>query len=84
MPIYEYVCKNCCHQFEMIRSTKDLDADIECPQCNANAAEKLMSICKSKMEMSFSDYQNMAASSSSSSSSCSGCAAASCSGCSSK
>lgn len=82
MPIYEYICKHCNHQFEMIRSTRDLDSDIECPQCSVKGVEKLMSICKAKVEMSFSDFNNMGAGTSGSS--CSGCTASSCTGCSSK
>src|SRR5215208_6894743 len=32
MPTYEYVCRNCGHLFEVVRSMRD-DALTECPQC---------------------------------------------------
>ena len=33
MPVYEYRCKNCGHQFEATQAFSD-DALTECPECN--------------------------------------------------
>jgi len=44
MPIYEYKCKNCDNEFEMIRSANDDDRDVECPECGKKKAEKVMSV----------------------------------------
>jgi putative FmdB family regulatory protein len=59
MPLYEYRCQACGDTFETIRGLNDKDEDVECPQCGAKKAEKLMSACTIK-----------GASSSSSTSSC--------------
>lgn len=82
MPIYEYRCATCAKEFERLGSLRDQDSDVECPICNAVGAEKLMSRCKSKVEMSFSDFQSMGAGApGSGGSGCSGCSATSCSTC---
>jgi len=43
MPIYEYKCNHCHHEFEMLRFASDNDSDVECPQCREKKAEKLIS-----------------------------------------
>ena len=43
MPIYEYKCSNCGHQFEKIQKFSD-DPLKKCPNCNKNALNKLISI----------------------------------------
>lgn len=48
MPIYEYVCKACGHEFEeLVFSTQEAPA---CPQCGSPRTEKLMSACRSKVD----------------------------------
>ena len=42
MPIYEYECKDCGHQFETIRKISDGPPDA-CPSCGTNALQKLVS-----------------------------------------
>jgi len=42
MPIFEYVCKNCGHQFELLVFPSDRNRPT-CPVCNHTAIEKLMS-----------------------------------------
>lgn len=42
MPIYEYQCKACGHQFEMIQKFSD-EPISECPECGKYQAEKLVS-----------------------------------------
>lgn len=41
MPIYEYVCKDCTHNFEaLVRS----DTTVECPACHSIVLEKQLSV----------------------------------------
>jgi putative FmdB family regulatory protein len=42
MPIYEYKCSNCGHQFELIQKFSDQPAEI-CPKCSKNSVQKLVS-----------------------------------------
>ena len=42
MPIYEYQCNACCHNFESLCLSAD-DADPNCPQCQCADVTKLMS-----------------------------------------
>ncbi len=44
MPIYEYRCQKCGHQFEkLVRSSTSLD-DLKCPRCGERYLERLMSV----------------------------------------
>lgn len=41
MPIYEYACGGCGHEFEtLVRS----DSEPECPNCHSKELEKLLSV----------------------------------------
>ena len=42
MPLYEYRCESCQHQFEVIRKFSDPPLD-RCPSCGAGPVVKLMS-----------------------------------------
>ena len=42
MPIYEYKCSKCEHQFEMIQRFSDNPIEI-CPACNKKTVQKLVS-----------------------------------------
>jgi putative FmdB family regulatory protein len=44
MPIYEYRCRKCSHQFERIRPMDDDGADLECPECGRRAPERVLSV----------------------------------------
>ncbi|MBN2282990.1 MAG: zinc ribbon domain-containing protein [Deltaproteobacteria bacterium] len=44
MPIYEYRCKKCKHEFEELRFSGDRDSDVVCPKCGKKAAERMMSV----------------------------------------
>ena len=47
MPIYEYSCRNCAHQFEArVRSTKTP----VCPKCHSDDLERLLSLPAVKSE----------------------------------
>ena len=43
MPIYEYRCRNCGNEFELLRRLSESDDDIVCEKCGAKQAEKLFS-----------------------------------------
>lgn len=43
MPIYEYRCSKCAHQFEMIQGVADQDSKITCPKCGAVNPQRMMS-----------------------------------------
>ena len=42
MPLYEYRCESCQHQFEVIRKFSDAPLDV-CPSCGAGPVVKLLS-----------------------------------------
>ncbi len=42
MPIYEYVCKSCHHEFEALQKLSD-DPLRDCPKCNQSALQKKIS-----------------------------------------
>lgn len=44
MPIYEYRCRACGHQFEDLRSTGESDETLDCQKCAAPKAERLLSL----------------------------------------
>jgi putative FmdB family regulatory protein len=41
MPLYEYSCKECAHQFELLVRTSDTP---ECPACHATTLERRFSV----------------------------------------
>lgn len=48
MPIYEYICKDCGHEFEEL--VFDRNAVPACPSCGSAHTEKLMSACSAKVD----------------------------------
>ncbi|MBO7147035.1 MAG: zinc ribbon domain-containing protein [Lentisphaeria bacterium] len=43
MPIYEYICKNCQHEFEaLVRNSQSLP-DEGCPECNSKDLQRKLS-----------------------------------------
>jgi putative FmdB family regulatory protein len=74
MPIFEYHCDKCNHNFESIVFGKEKPV---CPSCKSKKARKLMSTCGFVSKGSGGETVRA----SSSSSSCGGCSAASCAGC---
>lgn len=42
MPTYEYQCKVCGHQFEIVRKMSDTSS-VECPACHKPEVERLLS-----------------------------------------
>ncbi len=47
MPIYEFKCKDCDNEFEMICSANDDTGDIACPRCGERKVEKIISLFSS-------------------------------------
>ena len=43
MPVYEYICKECGHKFELLRHFYDSDEDLACPLCGKKALAKQFS-----------------------------------------
>ena len=74
MPIFEYRCEGCGHQFESLVFGQEHPA---CPKCKSGKVCKLMSACGFVSK----GAGGQTVSSSASSSSCSGCTAGSCSSC---
>lgn len=40
MPIFDFVCKECKHDFEKLRKLRDADIPPECPLCGSKNTEK--------------------------------------------
>jgi putative FmdB family regulatory protein len=75
MPIYEYCCNACGHNFEyLVLGGSEPD---QCPACEADEVCRLMSTCGFVSKGS----GGQTISTSASSTSCTGCSASSCAGC---
>ncbi|MDM8524662.1 zinc ribbon domain-containing protein [Desulfococcaceae bacterium HSG8] len=74
MPIYEYHCDKCDHNFEYLVFGSD---EPECPECKSGGVHKLMSACGFVSKGSGGQTVSRAAADSS----CSGCSATSCTSC---
>ncbi len=72
MPIYEYHCKSCGHQFDALRSFIDADKPITCENCGKETTFRVIS--------SFF-VPGQASSAKSGGGTCSGCSGGSCSSC---
>ena len=49
MPIYEYKCNTCDHQFEILQKINDVPAKT-CPECNSHNLRKLVSAATFKLK----------------------------------
>ena len=49
MPIYEYKCNTCDHQFEILQKINDVPAKT-CPECNSHNLRKLVSAAAFKLK----------------------------------
>ena len=49
MPIYEYKCDICDHQFEILQKINDMPAKT-CPECNSHNLRKLVSAAAFKLK----------------------------------
>jgi putative FmdB family regulatory protein len=73
MPIYEYICEDCGHEFDALRSMKDADSEIACQQCESHHTHRMLSLFFAQ-----SNGQPVTASTSSGCANCSGGSCASC------
>jgi putative FmdB family regulatory protein len=73
MPLYEYVCKDCGHHFDALRSMKDADTLILCKSCHGENTNRALSVF-----FSSSEGRSIAGSGGSG---CGGCSGGSCSSC---
>jgi len=76
MPTYEYICHQCGHVFEALRSMKDSDSPIGCTICNSQDTQRKLSVCNVN-----AGHASQYSSPSSSSCGCGGCSGGSCSSC---
>ncbi len=47
MPIYEYSCTSCDHEFEELIMNRE--QEVNCPNCGADEARKMLSRCRAKL-----------------------------------
>jgi putative FmdB family regulatory protein len=74
MPIYEYKCETCGHEFEQLVFGQETP---KCPSCDGAEVCRLMSCCGFVSK----GAGGQTVSASAGSSSCGGCSASSCAGC---
>ncbi len=43
MPLYEYQCRTCGTNFEMLRRIQDSDRDVQCPECDSDEVQQVLS-----------------------------------------
>jgi putative FmdB family regulatory protein len=43
MPIYEYICKDCQHEFDALRSMSQADASLPCSKCGGENIKRKIS-----------------------------------------
>ena len=76
MPIYEYICRTCACQFELLRSINSAGEGASCPRCN-NAADRKLSTFAAFSKSS----DGFSAPVASAGGNCSSCSSSSCSTC---
>ncbi|MBM4355928.1 MAG: zinc ribbon domain-containing protein [Deltaproteobacteria bacterium] len=75
MPLYEFRCRSCERQFEVLVSMSAIDT-VRCPGCSSADVGKLMSSFSSRVKSDAGGYRPTA-----SSSGCSSCSSGNCSSC---
>jgi putative FmdB family regulatory protein len=50
MPLYEYVCQDCGHRFELLRLMKDADTPAECLKCKSENIKRKLALFNAKSE----------------------------------
>jgi putative FmdB family regulatory protein len=43
MPIYEYECRKCNERFEVLQKASDSNEGLNCPKCDADKPERVLS-----------------------------------------
>lgn len=49
MPIFEYRCDTCGHEFEELESVADRDKPRKCPECGKKGVERVISVFAAKV-----------------------------------
>ncbi len=49
MPLYEYICEGCDHEFEAMQSLSTKPEETKCPKCQAVKSRRIMSSFASKV-----------------------------------
>ncbi|MCI5150326.1 MAG: zinc ribbon domain-containing protein [Candidatus Electrothrix sp. MAN1_4] len=52
MPIFEYVCKKCTKQFEVLTTSSKDNEPVQCPDCESPEVKKAMSSSNFRMRSS--------------------------------
>jgi putative FmdB family regulatory protein len=73
MPIYEYICNECHHKFDALRSMKEADSPIECNHCHGKKTTRSISVFYAQSSGQVVAGGNGSSCGSCSSSSCAGC-----------
>jgi len=47
MPIYEFKCKSCGEEFELLLKSRDEVDSVKCPKCGSKEVSRLMSVVNS-------------------------------------
>lgn len=49
MPIYEYICRDCKHPFEVLTTSSAADDTVNCPECKSQDVIKTISATNFRM-----------------------------------
>jgi putative FmdB family regulatory protein len=74
MPVYEYVCQDCQHEFEKLRPMSDADALVACDGCRGEHTQR-------KLSVFFAQSAGQTVAGTSAGKSCGGCTGRSCGSC---
>jgi putative FmdB family regulatory protein len=50
MPIYNYQCKECKHEFEILRTMEHRDRPLECPKCKEESVRSVSSVAPAQFK----------------------------------
>ncbi len=56
MPIYEFMCEGCEHEWEDLISSWKSPLPEKCPECGKKKVKKLISWCSGTVELSGKEY----------------------------
>lgn len=45
MPVYQYICNDCNHNFEELRGISQSDEELNCPECKSKNINRVVSNC---------------------------------------
>lgn len=55
MPLYDFACSGCGHEYEAILKIDEPHAELECPKCGAKAPKKLATAFRTNVWSKFLD-----------------------------